>query len=401
MRSILAIAGIVLLSSPATAEPWKRHTIDAASRGADGVRLADANGDGLPDVATGWEEGGVIRVCLNPGPAKAARPWPAVTVGKVRSPEDAVLVDLDGDGILDVVSCCEGRTRSVFMHWAPTDSPFEYLEPDAWRTEAIPAVEGMQMWMFALPMQIDGRGGIDLIVGSKGPGASIGWLQSPEDPRDAAGWKFHRLYDAGWIMSLLAIDVDEDGDDDVLASDRYGEKRGVLWLENPGAEAAARGRRWNEHRIGANGRHVLFLTAADLDRDGLRDVLTTTREGVVIYLHRTRRRPAAWQEYEFRNPFGVSNGKAVRVADVDLDGRPDIVHTANTGGDRTKPGVAWMNYRRSPTDPDWQPHDVSGPEGIKFDLIEPADLDADGDLDLIACEETDNLGVFWYENPTR
>ena len=38
---------------------WKRHVIDDTSRGADGTRLADINGDGLPDIATGWEQGGV------------------------------------------------------------------------------------------------------------------------------------------------------------------------------------------------------------------------------------------------------------------------------------------------------------------------------------------------------
>jgi hypothetical protein len=101
---------------PGGGPAWARHTIDASSRGADGVRLADVNGDGLPDIATGWEEGGQVRLCLNPGPARARRPWPAVTVGRVGSPEDAVVVDLDGDGAPDVVSCCEGITRSVFVH---------------------------------------------------------------------------------------------------------------------------------------------------------------------------------------------------------------------------------------------------------------------------------------------
>ena len=42
---------------------------------------------------------------------------------------------------------------------------------------------------------------------------------------------------------------------------------------------------------------------------------------------------------------------------------------------------------------------LSGPAGVKFDRIELRDLDGDGDLDLITCEERDNLGVFWYENP--
>ena len=36
---------------------------------------------------------------------------------------------------------------------------------------------------------------------------------------------------------------------------------------------------------------------------------------------------------------------------------------------------------------------------IRLDLAELVDLDADGDLDVITCEEKENLGVIWYENP--
>ena len=34
------------------------------------ARMADVNGDGLLDLVTPWEEGGVIRVCLHPGSKK-------------------------------------------------------------------------------------------------------------------------------------------------------------------------------------------------------------------------------------------------------------------------------------------------------------------------------------------
>ena len=61
----------------------------------------------------------------------------------------------------------------------------------------------------------------------------------------------------------------------------------------------------------------------------------------------------------------------------------------------------WLSYRRSPLEPDWESHEISGPKGTKYDLVFPIDLDADGDLDVLTCEEAENLGVIWYENPTR
>ncbi len=60
-----------------------------------------------------------------------------------------------------------------------------------------------------------------------------------------------------------------------------------------------------------------------------------------------------------------------------------------------------MSYRDSVTEPVWDAHEISGPEGVKYDLVQLVDLDDDGDLDVITCEETTNLGVFRYENPTR
>ena len=72
--AVAALLGGRPLAAADRGPAWARHTVDASSRGADGVRLADVDGDGLPDVATGWEEGGRVRVCLNPGPALAGPP---------------------------------------------------------------------------------------------------------------------------------------------------------------------------------------------------------------------------------------------------------------------------------------------------------------------------------------
>ncbi len=382
--------------SPIPFVRWSRHTIDAASRGADGVRLIDVNGDDLPDIATGWEEGGRIRICINPGPNRARQKWPAVTVGEVGAPEDAVFADLDGDGAIDVVSSCEGGVRTMYVHWAPGDRA-RYLDAPAWQTEAIPTSENAMKWMFCLPMQVDDARGIDLVAGAKGGGAKIGWFEAPAEARDLTAWEWHPLLDAGWIMSLIATDMDGDGDDDVLVSDRRGKGRGCLWLENPDT-AAAKHRPWPVHRIGGEDHEVMFLTQGDLDQDGLDDVVVATKDNGLLFFRRLSANGHRWRRHTIAMPENTGTGKAVAIGDVDRDGRRDLVVTCEHAGDG-KSGVFWLRYVTAPTDPVWVRYEISGPEGIKYDLAELIDLDADGDLDVLTCEERANLGVIWYENP--
>ncbi len=413
-RGSLLLAAALLASAVASAvgaeprsrgEPWPRHVIDDSSRGADGVRLCDVNGDRRMDVVTGWEQGGITRVYLNPGPDRAGEPWPAVTVGKTPSVEDAVFVDLDHDGRIDVVSCCEGKTQTMFVHWAPRRSE-DYLAPDRWQTEPIPDSRNRMMWMFAIPMQVDGRYGVDLVAAGKGKGCQIGWWQAPEDPRNLDRWKWHPISPAGWVMSLRTVDVDGDGDLDVLASDRKGPLRACRWLENPGPGLGQAGP-WQSHFVGGQEHEVMFLTVADLDDDGTLDVVCATRDNGLLFLRRTASREGPWEEHAVSMLQNVGTGKAVEVGDVDRDGRPDLVFSCeNARGGRS--GVVWLSYDDTPTTDAWTAHEISGPEGIKFDRLELLDLDSDGDLDVLACEESQpvddkrqGLGVFWYENPTR
>lgn len=396
MRFFACLLCISLVNSASAS--WHRHTIDSESRGADGVRLADVNGDGWLDIVTGWEEGGIVRLCLHPGVEKVKSRWPGVTVGKVKSPEDALPFDVDGDGAVDIVSCCEGSTRAVYVHWAPQDATRQ-LDSTAWTTEAFPETAQLQMWMFSAAMDIDGRNSLDLVVGAKGSKATVGWLQAPPNPRQLEQWKFRPMRGAGWIMSLIPWDADGDGDKDVLLSDRKGAIRGVYWLENPGKDRVLHADQWDEHTLGGQRHEVMFLSLCDLDRDGREDVLAATFNSQILLL----RRPLGsnWSQFAIKNPFDIPFGKAVAVGDMDLDGAPDIVHTAETKGQRLLPGVCWMSSETGKVAGPWSGHDVSRDEGTKFDLVQLVDVDKDGDLDIITCEERHNLGVVWYENPVR
>jgi len=400
----LAACGLQAAENESRGKPWPLHVIDDSSRGADGVRLADVNGDGLMDITTGWEQGGITRVYLHPGHRAAGKRWPAVTAGKTPNVEDAVFADLDGDGRTDVVSSCEGRTRSMFVHWAPKD-PDAYLNPAAWKTEPLPASQNVMMWMFSIPMQVDGRRGIDLVAAGKGADCRIGWFEAPENPRKLDRWRWHPISPAGWIMSLRTVDIDGDGDLDVLTSDRKGDQlRGCRWLENPGPGPAQAGP-WKNHFIGGRDKQVMFLTVADLDTDGTDDVLVAVSHGDLCFFRRRPAGPPAWDEFSIAMPENVGSGKAVAVGHINGDARPDVVFSCeHASGERS--GVMWLSFDKSPTEKIWTAHEISGPAGIKFDRLELIDVDGDADLDVLACEESApapgnrrGLGVFWYENP--
>lgn len=403
MRSVVvALVSLVQSSSGIAAEPgkvegsaWRRHVIDSSSRGADGVRLDSKNG--VLQVATGWEQGGQVRVCLHPGARDVRHTWPSVTVGTAGDVEDAVLVDLDGDGALDVVSCSEGKTRSVNVHWAPKERA-ERFNASGWTTEVVPASRDAMLWMFALPLDVDGRNGLDLIAGGKGKGAAIGWWEAPANARELAEWKWHELRPAGWLMSLVASDMDGDGDLDVVFSDRKGARRGAGWLENPGAAAAAG--EWKEHAIGGAGKECMFLSLADVDADGREDVLLAAQPKEVLWLRRLSANGREWEPHSIPLPEPTGIVKAVSAGDIDLDGRLDLVFSCEQAKDPAE-GLMWLSAEGDPRAGKWTAHRVSGVDGVKHDLVALVDLDGDGDLDAMTTEEVKNLGVIWYENPVR
>ena len=386
MRSVAPLL-LVALSTVVSGqtESWPRHAIDDSLRGADGVRLADFNGDGLLDVVSGWEESGRVRLYLNPGPKRAREPWPAVTVGREPSPEDAVPADVDADGLLDVVSCHEGKSRKLLVHFqsvAETDEDDGLLRESRWRTDEFRQLAG-QWWMFAAPLNLASHPG-SLVAGSKGRDATITLLIPPDGSReDLTRWRAIRLRRAGWIMSLRIWDMDGDGDDDVVYSDRKGTRRGVGWLEQPRDPDAV----WRDHPIGGQACEVMFL---DLVADDLRErgprILVSTRNSRWLDC---RPSGTGWEIVEHANPAGITNGKAIARLSPNA-----WIMTANTVTANVErlPGV-WLKRGENA----WQP--ICSDEGSKFDRIELVDLNGDGRLDIMTCEERRNRGVIWYENP--
>lgn len=405
-----------LTTACAQGENWVRYAIDDSLRGADGVKLADANGDGRLDIVTGWEESGQARAYFHPGPENVYQAWPRVAVGKSPATEDALWFDGNGDGQLDVLSSCEGSEQSLRLHIAP-QSREHLLDETAWSTEVIPCSQGVTRWMFAVPFPTASPEGhlriSDVIVGSKSPNGMVGILRTGSG--DLKTWSIDKLVDADWIMSLEPVDMDADGDFDILYTDRKGDTSGVYWLENPGSSSSSDKRTdWKKHLIGIYGQEVMFLSLGSTGHfaEGAAKMLDAFYVAVKPdRIYRVSRAveaeqldaPTDWIEERIglEQTERIGTSKGVAFGDLNGDGTDELVLSCESANG-SKSGVVY--FQRDTGSGRWKMHDVSGPQGIKFDLVELIDLDFDGDLDILTCEEREQgrgLGVIWYANPHR
>jgi len=402
MRCCISL--LLSLTGSVVAQDWIFHEIDAdrgprEARGADGVRLGDIDGDGFIDVVSGWEQAGETRLYFNPGPSAVREPWPMTVVGPAPNAEDAVFVDLDGNGILDVVSACENKGKQggggLHIHWAPERERLH--EAAAWQSALLPASAGQGSWMYTLPMQVDGRHGMDLIAGGKG--TPLVWYQAPVDARQLENWQQHVISETtcggGWTMALVAADMDGDGDQDVFWTTRKAGCGGVRWLENPGPGGALT-KPWLEHQISSESLDFMFGDVADIDGDGRLDCAAATKEdGILLYRHPASP-DATWSVYHLPIPHALRKVKGVAFGDLDGDGRLDLAMTSGVG--RPQHWLRWTG--ESPwSESEWSLQQIN-PAGGKMDTPVLADLDQDGDLDLLSTMEG-QYNVFWYENPSE
>jgi len=379
--------------------PWEMHIIDDTSFGADGTKVYDANEDGRMDILTGWEQGGMVRLYFQP--EDLSETWPYIEV-EAPSVEDALLMDIDGDGAQDIVSFSEGNDQKITFHWGPAE-PDKYEQTDHWVSEDVPCTIGVTQWMFGRPMQMDRKHGLDIVVGAKNEGAMIGGLIAPQNPRDLTAWRLDQFTPANWIMSIEILDVNSDGWDDILISDRNGPHAGVRWLEHPGKSISDHGKSWKSHMIGMAGRNPMFLAYEHDERNKQLSIWAPDLKEEVLHMKQKDRKGLVWEEevvFPFPEMAGTI-GKSSARADIDLDGHTDLITTFD--GAKERVGVIWSKFDL--TDQSWSHHDISGKAGNKFDFAVPIDIDRDGDIDIITCEENNNsrtvpgLGIIWYENP--
>lgn len=259
--------------------------------------------------------------------------------------------------------------------------------------------------MYAVPFSLSPEKSV-VVAAGKGKDAAIGWLEIPVNPEAVEEWTWHPIGPVGWIMSIIPADMDRDGDLDLLISDRRGALQACRWLENRGS--ANWDEPWPNHWIGAQGKEVMFIDWADWDGDGSKEVLAvdwTDRQISIFKSSGDHQQNQTWTTTNLPIPADMERPKSIVAGDLNGDKVLDLVLSSNTGKIPLD-GLVWLNGKELESGSGAEFLSISGNHVAKYDKVELVDLDRDGDLDILICEEnygtnSEGLGVIWYENQLK
>jgi hypothetical protein len=260
-------------------------------------------------------------------------------------------------------------------YWRITEpkSPWPAISPAGESGGRARAALGRRVAIFAVALLLA------LGLDARAQEPCIGFL---ERSIDAAGLK--------GADSVFAIDLDGDGDTDVLSASHNDHR--IAWYENPGGSGADPGFELEPHTITTDALSASSVFAADLDGDGDLDVLSASRNDGTV----------AWYENDggsdprFRKRVvtsGLLTPLSVFAADVDGDGDEDVLSASFTDNK-----IAWFENLRDEdagTGVLFEEHLVTT-EALGAASVFAADLDGDGDTDILSASRVDDK-VAWYE----
>ncbi|MBB3032523.1 FG-GAP repeat domain-containing protein [Alteriqipengyuania lutimaris] len=368
---LIALAGAGCATTPLPASPtvadkpseartpagdyisWREHRIDDEElggvpvRGGDGLQMADIDRDGFLDIVSVHEDSNHLRIAFGSADPDA---WVLATVASgdiVRAIEDIAVGDLDGDGWPDLVAANEETHLAYFRNPGSGAA----ARRGAWEGLIPPITQGRGSWLRVFIADIDGDGRNDVTAANKGASdivdpdtpradrtTSLFTLRG--DPLDPAAWHEQVLFEEDVPNTAMPVDIDGDGDLDVLAAARLTQQAYIL-----------------ENR-GTDGGQVAFLPHPIMIDDPALPGCTVATSA-------------------FQSAF----------RDLSDDGRPDLVVGVfeQCGDPRAPSGLPALGWLEQPTtlDSPWVYHRIGDILPDMVIAVELADFDGDGDLDAV------------------
>jgi sugar phosphate isomerase/epimerase len=334
--------------------------------------IADFNNDGINDFCISERTKAPALVWYE----RQANGWKKQVV------EDEILfieagtttADIDGDGDLDIIAGGEGKSNQVWW-W---ENPFpEFNNPAGWNRYLI-RNSGKNKIHDQMVGDFDGDGKTDLVFWAQGDN-TLYFTRIPANPKELSAWKLipvYTYYNDGQMEQhgeypsfkktnehegLAKADINGDGIQDIIG--------GGLWFGYLGDD------KFSFNTI--DGAYAFSRSeVGQFIKGGRPEVLLVIGDGwAPLYMYEYRDK--TWMKKTIVEK--VSNGHSLSVIDFDGDGNLDIWNAEMTLFDNTKA----VNHILLGDGNGNFPREIKISEGIDIHESEMADLDGDGDFDVL------------------
>src|SRR5690554_1682959 len=288
---------------------------------------------------------------------------------------NVVAADLDGDGDIDVLASAYFSGEIVW---------YENLDGQG-NFSARKVVDIIPKTFSVIAADVDGDGDLDIIGVSRENGQGLFWFENLDGNGNFSEKK--PIDSQISSRSVVAVDFDGDGDLDMLINGHSNYK--ISWYEN----LDGKGNFGPKQIVDGTSMSANMVAAGDINGDGAMDIVFVSNADNEV----------AW----FKNMDGLGNfgpkrvitnnlmvAVAVYIVDLDNDGDMDVLATSVEvyGGE-----VVWFENL------DGQGN-FSEKKVISTEVMSPysaiaADIDGDGDMDVVSASQNDNK-IAWYRNQT-
>jgi hypothetical protein len=238
------------------------------------VALVDLDGDGHLDVAASSWKGNQFAWFKNPGKSTSDKEWKKYLIADNLAETRTIrAADFNGDKKMDLLGTATNDNLVVWFENSgkPAAGP--------WKKHIIDDKSPRPAHGHAV--DLDGDGDMDVVM-ALGMGAPPGqkdthqvvWYENVGKPGKGTKWKKHVIGELEQAFEAVAVDLNGDGHLDVVATS-WGEAGKVVWFENPGDPRG----KWKKHVLKEKWPRANQVIAVDLNKDGRPDIAAVAERG--------------------------------------------------------------------------------------------------------------------------
>jgi hypothetical protein len=201
----------VVLYVQQSPDQWTRHLVASAYTGPEDAVIADFDGDGLADIAFVGDEPEVP--CANDAKVgiayqNAGETWTTRALVPGLGAINLATDDIDGDGDTDIIYADKAGNRIAALINPGT-------REGLWEEFVLAEGEETQGAFSTILVDMDGDGDLDLVSTARGSNA-VFWLERPATWSDP--WVRHEIGSVVDPVFAAVADIDQDGDVDVVVA---------------------------------------------------------------------------------------------------------------------------------------------------------------------------------------